>query len=65
MNIYWYNGMGVRCDDDIDGHSGLITYMLINKERYYSFFGKKLKFLYSKRRMYGSTYWMKYLFETR
>ncbi len=57
--------MGVRYDDDIDGHSGLILYILIHKERYYSFFRKKLKFLSSKRCVYGPRYWIKYLFETR
>ena len=48
--------MEVRYDDDIDGHSVLITYMLIHKEHYDSFFGKKLKFLYSKRYMHGPRY---------
>ena len=57
--------MELRYDADIDGHSGLITHILITKERYYSFFGKKLKFLYPKRWIHGPRYWMKYLFETR
>ena len=49
MNIYWYNGMELRYDADIDGNSGSTTHTPITKERYYWFFGKKLKFSYSKR----------------
>ena len=41
--------MEQRYDADIDGNSGLTTHILITKEHYYSFFGKKLKFSYSKR----------------
>jgi len=32
--IYWYNGMGLRYDDGIDGHSGAISHIPASKARY-------------------------------